>query len=137
MNLNQIHKGQGPIRSVDAQQRQIRSPQSTTGSINTPKPISVGHNRVDKTIGILQLGCRPCLWQEPNNSTGLRTRLFELHVYSGLVDTVGNRIAIYLDHQGVWSPSIEARCVFGSSARPTIKGSYPKNKLHEALLKYQ
>ena len=72
-----------------------------------------------------------------HNATGLRARLFELGVYSGLVDTVGKRIAIYPDYQGAWSPLIEARCVFRTPATPTIKGPYSKTSFYEAFFKHQ
>jgi hypothetical protein len=72
-----------------------------------------------------------------HNATGLRARLFELGVYSGLADTVGKRIAIYSDYQGAWSPLIEARCVLRTPATPTIKGPYSKTSFYEAFFKHQ
>lgn len=72
-----------------------------------------------------------------HKAAGLRARLFELGVYSGLVDTVGNRIVIYSDHQGAWSPLIEARCVLRTPATPTIKGPYSKTSFYEAFFKHQ
>ena len=67
------------------------------------------------------LGALPCLYSDMySHAQGYSSSTSTLI----LVDTVGNRIAIYSGHQGAWSPLIEARCVSGAPATPTIKGSY-------------
>ena len=67
------------------------------------------------------LGALPCLYSDMySRAQGYSSSTSTLI----LVDTVGNRIAIYSGHQGAWSPLIEARCVSGAPATPTIKGSY-------------
>lgn len=67
------------------------------------------------------LGALPCLYSDMySRAQGYSSSASTLI----LVDTVGNRIAIYSGQEGAWSPLIEARCVSGAPATPTIKGSY-------------
>ena len=67
------------------------------------------------------LGALPCLYSDMySRAQGYSSSTSTLI----LVDTVGNRIAIYSGQEGAWSPLIEARCVSGAPATPTIKGSY-------------